>query len=65
MPRIHALSRVNFQSRVSAAIRGGTNIGAVIDVQIVKILDQYGLEIAIPKNGRPVVYYQRRESVCV
>ena len=36
------------QSRVFAAIPGGTLMGPVIEVQIVKILDQYGLEIAIP-----------------
>ena len=42
------LSRVKIQSRAFAAIPGGTIIGPVIEVQIVKILDQYGLEIAIP-----------------
>ena len=46
--RICTLSRVNPHSRAFAAIPGGTIIGPVIEVQIVKILDQYGLEIAIP-----------------
>ena len=35
-------------SRAFAAILGGTIVGPVIEVQIVKILDQYGLGIAIP-----------------
>ena len=48
IPRTHALSRVNPQSRAFAAILGGTIIGPTIEVQIVKILDHYGLEIAIP-----------------
>ena len=46
--RQHMLSRVNPQSRAFAAIPWGTIIGPVIEVQIVKILDQDGLEIAIP-----------------
>ena len=46
--REYTLSRVNPQSRAFAAIPGGTIIGPVIEVQIVKILYQYGLEIAIP-----------------
>ena len=50
--REYTLSRVNPQSRVFAAIPGGTITGPVIEVQIVKILDQDGLEIAIPwPNG--------------
>ena len=49
--REYKLSRVNPHSRAFAAIPGGAIIG-VIEVQIVKILDQYGLEIAIPSpNG--------------
>ena len=37
---------------IFAAIPGGTIIGRVIEVQIVKILDSYGIEIAIPSpNG--------------
>ena len=46
--REFTFSRVNSQSRAFAAIPGGTTIGPDIEVQIVKILDQYGLEIAIP-----------------
>ena len=41
-------SRLNPHSRAFAAIPGGTIIGPVIEVQIVKILDQYGLETAFP-----------------
>ena len=40
--REYTLSRVNPQSRASAAMPGGTIIGPVIEVQIVKILDQHG-----------------------
>ena len=39
---------MNPQSKAFAAILGGTIIGPVIEVQIVNILDQYGLEIANP-----------------
>ena len=46
--RQYTLSRVNPRSRVFAAIPGGTIIRPVIEVQIVKILDTCGLEIAIP-----------------
>ena len=44
----HAFSSIPTQSRAFAAIPGGTIIGPVIEVQIVKILDQYGLEIVSP-----------------
>ena len=46
--REYTLSRVNPQSRAFAAIPGGRIIGPVNEVQIVKILDQCGLENAIP-----------------
>ena len=46
--RENTFSRLSLQSRAFAAIPGGTIIGPVIEVQIVKILDQYGLVIAIP-----------------
>ena len=49
--REYRLSRVNPRSRVCAAIPGGTFVGPVIEVQIVKILDQYGLEIASPSHN--------------
>ena len=45
--REYTFSRINPRSRAFAAILGGTIIGPVIEVQIVKILDQYGLGIAI------------------
>ena len=48
---------MNPHSRAFAAIPGGAIIG-VIEVQIVKILDQYGLEIAIPSpNGSQRTFY--------
>ena len=46
--QVYTLSRVNPQSRAFAVTPGGTLIGPVVEVQIVKVLDQYGLEIAIP-----------------
>ena len=36
------------QSTAFAASPGGTIIGPVIEIQIVKMIDQYGLEFAIP-----------------
>ena len=57
--REYTFSRVDPQSRAFAAIPGGTIIGPVIEVQIVKIIDQFGLEIAIPllktENGHLMV----------
>ena len=47
MSRIQ-LSRVNPRASIYAAIPGGTVIGPVIEVHIVKILDSFGLEIAMP-----------------
>ena len=46
--REYTLSRVNPQSGAHAAVPGGTISGPVIEVQIVKNIDQYGVEIAIP-----------------
>ena len=67
--REHTLSRVNPQSRPSAAILGRTIIGPVIEVQIVKILDQYGHEIAIPSPNdtkrTSCGMISRRNSRCV
>ena len=66
--REFSLSRVNPQSRAFAAILVETIIGPVIDVQIVKILDQYGLEIATPsllwwRTDILCHDFQRQESV--
>ena len=49
----YTLSRAHPRSRAFAAIPGGTIIGPVIEVQTVKILDQFGHEIAIlvPNNS--------------
>ena len=64
--REYTLSRVNRQSRAFAAILGGTIIGSVIEVQIVKMLDQYGLDVAVPSpNERERTSYvmiSRRKS---
>ena len=49
--REYTLSTVNSRSRVFPAIPGGTIFGPVIEVQILKIIDQYGLEIAIPSRN--------------
>ena len=46
--REYTLSRAHPQSRIFAAIPGGTIIGPVIEVEIVKILERHGFEIAIP-----------------
>ena len=60
------LSRATLQSRVCAAIPGRTVIGPVIEVLIVKILDQYGLETAIPSPNdterTPYVMISRGKS---
>ena len=55
---IHTFSRTHPQSMFFAAILGRTIIGPVIEVQIVKILDLYGLELAIPSlNDRERTSY--------
>ena len=35
------------------AIPGGTTIGPVLEVRIVKILEEYGIEIANPSLAKP------------
>ena len=49
----YTLSRSFLESQVVAAIPEGTFIGPVLEVQIVKILDGYGIEIAIPSIVNP------------
>ena len=49
--REYTLSRVNPQSTAFAAIPAGTIIGPVIEVKIVKIIDQYGFGIATPSSN--------------
>ena len=64
--REYTLSRVHPTSRVFAAILGGTIVGPAIEVQLVKILDSHGLEIAIPSLTERASYvfdFQRKESV--
>ena len=41
------------KTRALAAVPAGTSIGPVIEVHIVKILDEYGLEVAIPSLCKP------------
>ena len=41
------------KTRASAAIPAGTSIGPVIEVHIVKILDDYEVEVAIPSICKP------------
>ena len=62
----YTLSSVNPRSSVFAAIPGGTTIGPVIEVQILKILANFGLGIAIPSpNGSKVdfMFWYPREGV--
>ena len=56
--REYILSRAHPQSRIFAALPGGTIIGPVIEVQIVKIIDHCGFEIAVPSpNDRERTFY--------
>ena len=41
------------ESQVVAAIPGGTTIAPVLEVRIVKILEEYGLEMSIPSFVNP------------
>ena len=57
MQRIHVVSSKS-QSRALTGIPEGTTFGLVIEVQIVKIANQYGLELAIPSpNDRERTSY--------
>ena len=47
MQRINVVFRVNHNPELCATIPGGTIVGPVIEIQIVKTLVQYGLEVAI------------------
>ena len=51
--RKYTFSQVNPQSRSYAAILEGTIVGPVIEVHIVKILDNFEFEIAIPSPNNP------------
>ena len=51
--REYTLSRVDPQSRAYAAIPEGTIVGPVIEVHIVEVLDNFGLEIGIPSPNNP------------
>ena len=57
--REYTFSRVNPQSRAYAAILGQTVLGPIIEVHIVKIIDSFGIEIAIPSPNDP------RRTSCV
>ena len=52
--REYSISRSSPKSQVVAAIPEGTIIGPVWEVQIVKILDGYGIEVAIQSIADPV-----------
>ena len=52
--REYICSRAHPQSRVYGAIRGWKIIGPVIEVRIVKMLEEYGLEISIPFTFNPI-----------
>ena len=51
--REYTSSRAYPKTRVLAAVPAGTIIGPVIEVHVVKILDGYGLEVAIPSICKP------------
>ena len=51
--REYSSSRAYPKTLAAAAIPAGTFIGQVIEVHIVKILDQYGIEVAIPSICTP------------
>ena len=42
------------KAQVLAAIPEGTMIGSVLEVHIVKILNRYGMEVAIPSLANPM-----------
>ena len=50
--RKYLVSRIYLEAKALAAIPAGTIIGPVSEVHIVKILDEYGLEVAIPSLCR-------------
>ena len=45
--------QLNSSGAFFTAIRAGTMIGPVIEVHVVKILEEYGLEVAIPSICKP------------
>ena len=47
------MSRFYPEAQALAAIPDGTIIGPVLEVQIVKILDGYGIDVAIPSLVSP------------
>ena len=51
--REYVCSRVFPQAKPLGAIPAGTFIGPISEVHIVKILDEYGLEVAIPSICKP------------
>ena len=51
--REYSSSRAYPKTRALAAVPVGTIIGPAIEVHIVKILDEYGIEVAIPSICRP------------
>ena len=51
--REYAISRVYPQTKALAAVPAGMIVGPITEVHILKILDEYGLEVAIPSICRP------------
>ena len=51
--RVYVCSRAVPQTKPLGAIPAGTIIGPISEVHIVKILDEYGLEVAIPSICKP------------
>ena len=51
--REHSISRYYPKAQALAAIPEGTIIGPVLEVHIVEILDEYGIEVAIPSIANP------------
>ena len=49
----HEISRVCPETTALAAVPAGTITGPITYVHIVKVLDEYGLEVAIPSICRP------------
>ena len=61
-------SRAYPKSKALAALPTSTIVGPVIEVQVVKILDKYGLEVAIPSickvrdTSHVVIYGETEQS---
>ena len=52
-------SRAYPKTKALAAIQGGTIVGPITEVHVVKFFDEYGLKVAIPSSCKP------RDITCV